>query len=116
MASKFFVAVVLAGALALTGCAPQPAPTPNPTHSAETDKQLSEQTDDFSKTALENLRKATPVLGMTEADATKFLESIGLTARVVERDGEGLIVDAMYSNSRIDLYIKRNVVIDITVG
>lgn len=77
---------------------------------------LQQQTDDFSKVALENLRKATPVLGMTEADATKYLEGIGLTARVVERDGEGLVIDAMYSNSRIDLYILRNLVIDITVG
>ena len=91
-------------------------PTPNPTRSTQNDAQLSTQTDDFSKTALENLRKARPVLGMTEKAATAFLEKLGLTARVVERDGEGLVVDAMYSNARIDLYIQRDIVIDITVG
>lgn len=108
--------VALFAVLTLTACVQEPAPVPNPTHSAENDKALAQQTDEFSKTALENLRRATPVLGMTEKDATAFLESIGLTARVVERDGQGLIVDAMYSNSRIDLYILRNIVIDITVG
>ena len=116
MVKRTIAALAISAALLLTGCAPQPAPTPNPTRSAQNDQFLSEQTDDFSRVALESLRKATPVLGMTEAEATKYLEGIGLTARVVERDGEGLVVDAMYSNSRIDLYILRNVVIDITVG
>lgn len=115
MVRKTLLALAFAGVIALTGCS-QPAPTPNPTGSAAADAQLQNQTDGLSKTALTNLRKATPVLGMTEANATKYLEGIGLTARVVERDGQGLVIDMMYSTTRIDLYIKRDIVIDITVG
>lgn len=109
----------IGGALALmffTGCASQVTPKPNPTHSKQTEESLLQQKDDFSQVALENLRKASPVIDMTESDAVSYLAGLGLDARVVERDGEGLIIDTMYSNSRIDLYIKSNIVIDITVG
>lgn len=116
MVKKTLAALVLIATLTLTGCVQEPAPIPNPTRSAQNDQMLQQQTDDFSKVALESLRKATPALGMTEADAVAFIEGLGLTARVVERDGEGLVIDQMYSNSRIDLYILRNIVIDITVG
>lgn len=109
-------AAAVTGGLLLSGCAAVTTPTPNPSRSAIQAEQLKSATDDFQKTMAENLAKATPVLGMTETTAGEYLDSIGLAHRVVERDGEGLVITMDLSSSRIDLYVNHTIVIDITVG
>ena len=56
------------------------------------------------------------VVGMTEADAVKFIESEGFTARVTIRDDESFAVTMDYRSDRVNLVVNANVVMASGVG
>lgn len=53
-----------------------------------------------------NVEAAAVIVGMSEADATAELESLGLTIRVIERDGELLAATADFRPERINVAVE----------
>lgn len=56
------------------------------------------------------------LIGMTEVDATSEAQRQNYTVRVVERDGESMVVTMDYSDRRINLTIVDGVVTRTTIG
>ena len=56
------------------------------------------------------------LIGMTETDATAEAERNGWTVRVVARDGEEYMVTMDYVDTRANLSIEADIVVDATAG
>ena len=56
------------------------------------------------------------LIGMSEAAATAKAQSENYSVRVVERDGESLIVTMDYSDRRINLTINDDIVMKTSIG
>lgn len=56
------------------------------------------------------------VIGLGEDEAGKVLEQAGWQARVIKIDGEGLVVTADYSTTRLNLEIDKGIVVATSVG
>lgn len=59
---------------------------------------------------------AQQLLGLPEAEATRVAMANGWIVRIAARDGEFFFLTEDYSNSRVNLSVKRGIVIAITVG
>jgi hypothetical protein len=59
---------------------------------------------------------ACQVIGMDELSAIEYIDSLGFSSRVVERDGESFIVTADYRPDRINLAVRGNQVFNTTLG
>jgi len=71
---------------------------------------------DPSEPDLDAQSLAEAVIGLTEPEAIERIESIGLVARVVARDGEGLDVTDDLRTDRINLHVEDGTVVEATVG
>lgn len=56
------------------------------------------------------------MVGLTEAEAAAVAEDLGLTVRVVERDGESFPATMDYNPERVNLSIEDGLVTKATLG
>lgn len=115
------IAAIAAGALmlSLTACMSGsehfnvaescPAP-PSP---AELPSDTSEAMNEFAR---ENLRFGTELIGLREAQAEACLTNVGLSWRVVARDGEMFPATLDYRYNRVNLSIINGEIVDVNVG
>lgn len=87
----------------------QQAPTPTLIVDEVTPEQMV-----MNKRAQVLVKKAEPVIGMTEDAAKNYIEGLGLIWRVVHRDAEPIAVTTDLRMDRIDGYIDDGVVKRVT--
>ena len=61
-------------------------------------------------------RDAETLLGLTETEAIKVVDQRGWVYRVVERDGEALMVTADYVTNRVNVVVTKGRITDVSVG
>lgn len=61
-------------------------------------------------------RDAETLLGLTETEAMKVVDQRGWVYRVVERDGESLMVTADYVTNRVNVVVTKGRITDVSVG
>lgn len=76
---------------------------------------LPDETDGGSVEPMPTFATST-VVGLSELEATKVIESAGFTARVVARDGEALATTKDYRLDRVNISIENGVVVSAELG
>ena len=55
------------------------------------------------------------IVGLAEVEAIESLRAMGLTVRVVERDGESFVISRDYRGDRVNLVVTNGMVVSATV-